>query len=348
MLRAIYAIRENSYLVSMKHVTIIVPDADLILSSVVGPFKLFTQVNNLLVAKGQEPYYRVELVSVKPAEEVDVHGGLFSIRPNQTIKDHKKTDLIILPAFSSDPAITLEKNEELTKWLIDQYNNQHAEIAALCMGGFYLANTGLLDHKEATTHWHGTEPFKALFPKVKHKAERILTDEAGLYTSAGAYSFLNLLLHLVSKYNGKEIAIWISKMFEIDISRDTQSSFIIFSSQKDHKDLTIRNAQEYIEANYNRKLSVNELSSKFALSKRSFIRRFKKATNNTPLEYIQRVRVEAAKKLLEQNTPVTDVIPQVGYTDNKAFRTVFKKYSGLSPAVYRNKYSQIGTSKLTG
>ena len=180
-----------------------------------------------------------------------------------------------------------------------------------------------------------------MFPDIKLADDKIVTDQQGLYSSGGASSYWNLLLYLVEKYTDRETAIMISKFFLLDIGKQSQSSFIIFTGQKDHGDETVKNAQEYIELNYKDKITVDELCDLFGVGRRTFERRFKKATSNTIVEYIQRVKIEAAKKQLEQGRKtVNEVMFDVGYSDTKAFRDVFKKIAGLSPIEYRNKYNK--------
>ncbi|HEX3386553.1 MAG TPA: helix-turn-helix domain-containing protein, partial [Mucilaginibacter sp.] len=138
-----------------------------------------------------------------------------------------------------------------------------------------------------------------------------------------------------------DVAVHCSKVMEIEIDHETQSPFVIFSGQKEHNDEPIKKAQVYIERNVGAKITVDQLSEMFAISRRNFERRFKKATSNTPVEYLQRVKIEAAKKSLEGGREnVNEVMYSVGYSDNKAFRTIFKKITGLSPIEYRNKYNR--------
>ena len=186
-----------------------------------------------------------------------------------------------------------------------------------------------------------TEKFKELFPNVDLVSNKIITDEKGIYSSGGANSFWNLLLYILEKYTNREMAVLFSKYYEIEIDRFSQSQFIIFNGQNSHNDEHVKKAQDFIEKNVADRISVEDLAAKFAIGRRNFERRFKKATNNTPIEYIQRVKIEAAKKSLEASRKnVTEVMYDVGYSDTKAFRTVFKKITGLSPVDYRNKYSR--------
>ena len=271
-----------------------------------------------------------------------MYDGAFAIHCNATLDEIKKTDLIIIAAITpNNIAYVLKNNYAFIPWIREQRLKHQAEIASLCVGAFFLAETGLVDNKQCATHWAVIDAFKQLYPQINVLPEKIVTDQEGIYSSGGAYSFLNLLLHLVRKYCGQEAAIFASKFFEIEMDRENQNQFAIFKGQKEHPDDLIKQAQVFIENNLAKKLSVEALATMVAISRRNFIRRFKKATANTPLEYIQRVRVEAAKKKLESTDQnVNEVMFNVGYTDTKAFRTVFKKYTGLTPMAYKNKYNR--------
>ncbi len=322
----------------MKHISILVPDGDAILSSIVGPYKVFGRVNDLLVRMGKPPAFDIQLVG--HSDETELYDGLFSIRPHVLLRDVKKTDLVIIPAIQGDVLVALERNKDFVPWILAQYKSG-AEVASLCMGAFFLASTGLMKGKKCATHWMAAGEFRKMFPDVELVADKIITDEQGIYSSGGAYSFLNLLLHLVEKYCGREIAIFCSKIFEIEIDRNCQSPFAIFNGQKDHEDEPVKNAQLFIENNFRDKITVDQLATMFTLSRRNLERRFKKATANTPVEYMQRVKIEAAKKNLESGREnINEVMYKVGYTDTKAFRGIFKKITGLSPLEYRNKYNR--------
>lgn len=322
------------------HVSILVPKGPCVLSSVVGPFKIFNKVNEYLINTGQraEPFFDIHLVGLE--SENELYDGAFAIRISDKLEKISKTDLVVIPAILGDITKSLEANSAFIPWILKQ-RREGAEVASLCMGAFLLAATGLVDGKRCTTHWLGIDAFQQMYPAVNLVAENIIVDEDGIYSSGGAYSFLNLILYLVEKYCGRETAIFCSKLFEIELDRYSQSQFAIFQSQRDHQDEAIKNAQEYIESNYTQKISIEKLAEMFALSQRNFIRRFKKATSNTPSEYIQRVKIEAAKKELESSTHnVNEIMYAVGYSDSKAFRTVFKKYTGVSPMNYKNKYNR--------
>jgi transcriptional regulator GlxA family with amidase domain len=322
----------------MKRISILVPESA-VMEAVANPRYLFTAVNQFLQAKGKPPLFKVELVGQTP--EVPVLGGIYSIRTDRLPGEADSTDLVIIPALFGDLREAVEKNKALVPWIVQQ-RERGAEVASLCLGAFLLASTGLLDGRQCSTHWAFVNEFRQMFPAVALKDGSIITDEQGIYSSGGANSYWNLLLYLVEKYTDRDTAILAAKYFAVDIDRDNQSAFMIFSGQKNHDDATVLQAQEFIEQNFPEKIMVEELADKFAVGRRSFERRFKKATGNTVVEYLQRVKIEAAKRSFESSRKnVNEVMFDVGYTDSKAFRDVFKKITGLTPVEYRNKYNKM-------
>lgn len=300
---------------------------------------ILSAVNGFLEAKDRDPLFVIELVGLN--KDSVIRKKLYSIHFEKLISEVEKTDLIIIPAIQgNDMEKALALNEPYVSWLQARHR-EGAEIASFCLGSFLLASTGLLNNKQCTTHWSAANDFRKMFPEVELLPDKIMIDENGIYSSGGALSFSNLLLYLIEKYAGRDIAVLASKTFMIDIDRDRQSPFIIFRAQKDHEDEPILKAQNFIEKNYAEKLSVDDLASMFALGRRNLERRFKKATSNTVVEYIQRVKIEAAKISLESSQHnVSEVMYKVGYNDTKAFRSTFKKITGLSPVQYRTKFKQ--------
>ena len=325
----------------MKHISILVPAGDAILDTIIGSYGLLRMANAQYKRTRQieEDYFSIDLVGL--SRESVRYRGLFQVTPTKTIHETGRTDLIIVTAISGDLEKEIENNRAFIPWIKKQRIENDAEIASLCKGALLLAETGLLNGKSCATHWTAHALFRRRYPQVHLIPEKIISEDRGIYSSGGAYSFLNFMLYLIEKYCGRETAIWCSKVSEIEFDRSGQSHFMIFSGQKEHDDEPIKKAQAYIENNYDQKLNIDELANRFAISSRSFLRRFKKATANTPLEYIQRVRIEAAKKRLESSTDtITQVMYDMGYIDSKAFRNMFRKYTGLSPVEYRNKYNR--------
>lgn len=326
----------------MKHISIVVPDGQCDLSTVscvVSACEILAEANNYWKKLGKQELYKVEMVG--SCEKVECHNGLISIQPQVNISALAQTQLIIIPSSTiRSYENATPGNKLLIDWIAGQYK-LGAEIASICSGAFMLASTGLLEGRICSTHWAHANVFRSMFPGVFLKEERLITDEHGIYTNGGAFSFLNLLIYLVEKYYDRQTAIYCSKVCQIEMDRNSQSEFAIFTGQKMHDDEIIQQAQLYIETNLTDKISMGTLSSKFAVSRRNFDRRFIKATGNTPVEYAQRVKIESAKKNLESTRKtVNEVMYDVGYSDIKAFREVFRKITGMSPLEYRNKYNK--------
>ncbi|REL23998.1 helix-turn-helix domain-containing protein [Rhodohalobacter sp. SW132] len=318
----------------MKHVSILIPHGHTSLVNIAGTHQIFNQVNNL----AEKTIFNVHLVGLTTESKQDT--GLFTVYADSTISDVNKTDLIIIPAIHTEQHEGIERNREFIPWMISHYE-KGAELASFCIGAYLLAATGLLKGKKCATHWAHAANFRQMYPDVDLVDDRIMTAEDRIYTSGGAYSYLNLLLYLIEKNAGRDAAILASKMFMIDIDKESQSPFIIFEGQKEHGDELVIKAQQVIEKQYREKMTVGEIADKLALSRRSLERRFKRATSNTIVEYIQRVKIEAAKKEFESSQKnVNEVMYEVGYSDAKSFRNLFRSVTGLTPIEYRKKYKK--------
>jgi transcriptional regulator GlxA family with amidase domain len=323
----------------MKHLTILIPNGQgNNLSSIVGAYKIFTRANEYWAQHGKKELFSIQLAGT--SKKVEFYDGLFSVKPHTSISAITKTNLIIIPSLNHTYHKAVKDNKQLIDWVENQYK-QGAEVASICTGAFILASSGLLDGKSCSTHWSAVEDFRAMFPNVNLQADKLITDEKGIYTNGGAYSFLNLIIYLIEKYYDRETAIYCSKVFQIEMDRNSQSAFTIFTGQKLHSDEVVKKAQTFIENRLQEKITIEELSSKFSVGRRNFDRRFIKATGNTPVEYSQRVKVESAKKAFENSRKtVNEVMYDVGYSDIKAFREVFRKITGMSPIEYKGRYNK--------
>jgi len=322
----------------MKNVSILVPETAII-EAVADPQYMFSAVNNFLQTSGKEPLFDIQLVSL--TKTVKLNNSSFTVHADKLLNEVKKTDLVFIPAISGDIPTALELNKDYIPWIVQQHENG-SEIASLCIGAFLLAATGLLNGKKCSTHWNAAGLFRNMFPEVELVDAKVITEENGIYSSGGANSYWSLLLYLVEKYTDRETAILASKYFLVDIDKSSQSPFAIFKGQKEHNDEAVKDVQDYIEQNIEQKITVDVLADKVAVGRRSFERRFKRATHNSVLTYIQRVKIEAAKRSFESSRKnINEVMYDVGYTDTKAFRTTFKKITGLTPIEYRNKYNKL-------
>jgi len=315
----------------MKHLSILVPNEQTNMSTVaciIGAFQVFSEANNYLIRKGETAIFKIELVGATKNDFLE--NNLLSIKHQSTINELDKTNLIIIPAsLIRSYEMASKNNKLLIDWLSKQYK-QGAEIASMCAGSFMLASTGLLAGKTCSTHWALSESFRELFPDVNLRTDKLITDENGIYTNGGAYSFLHLLMYLVEKFYDRQTAIHCAKYFQIDLDRNLQAVFSIFNGHKKHNDDAILMAQKFIEDNYQDKISIEKLSTDLSIGRRNFDRRFIKATGLTPLDYLQRVKIEASKKMFETTRKtVNEIMYEVGYNDAKAFRDVFSRVTGL-------------------
>jgi len=293
-------------------------------SSLVGPLDMFNQLN--VIQQNFRPDIKIPKVE---AEIIDFHN----------LSSSENFDLIILPAMQFNHIENvLENSGDLVNWLIKQYKSG-TEIASICLGAFLLAKTGLLNSKDATTHWMGAPLFKKMFPEVNLVDDKFITDNRSIYSSGGAYSFTTLIIYLIEKYFGHDMAVLTSKVFLIHLHDSNQTGYKILNLQKNHNDETIVEIQKYIENNLDKPLLLEDLAQKANLSLRTFIRRFKNATGDTPNVYIRKVRVEKAKKLLENtDTRVEELCFETGYSDFASFRKTFKKIAGQTPSEYKKLY----------
>lgn len=320
-------------------VSVFVPQYGVI-EAITPPFRTFNTANEFLTVFGKEPVFEVEYVGLN--EYVPANNGEYTVKTDRLLKDVTHTDLLIIPPTFGDTNAGIQANVEAIPYFRKLHANG-SSLASLCIGAFLLAETGLLDGKKCSTHWAHISEFREKYPNIEVEDGAIITEHDNIYSSGGASSLWNLILYLVEKFSDRETAVMISKYFALDIGRDNQSQFAIFRGQKNHGDSDIQKVQDYIEQQYEKKLTVEELANLINTGRRTFERRFKDATNNTPLEYLQRVRMEAAKRFFEASRRnVAEVMYDVGYTETKAFRDIFKKITGLTPIEYRNKFARVG------
>ncbi|HTI08102.1 MAG TPA: helix-turn-helix domain-containing protein [Puia sp.] len=311
-------------------------------ASIVDARSVFRKVNELLKAQGKKELFEIQIIG--ESREVVIEDGLITIRVDRVSHEIDKTDLIIIPALRGDMLSAGHYNRFFVDWIIKQYK-KNAEVASLCTGAFMLAFTGLLKNKKCTTHWQYANEFRFFYPDINLVDGKIIVEQNGLYSSGGSNAYWNLLLFLVEKYVSREMAILVAKYFVVNLDKIAQTPFIVFNGLKEHADKKVLQAQEFIEQHYFEKITVEDLAEKLFLTRRTFERRFKKCTNCTVLEYLQKVRIEASKKALEAGRkPVDEIMTDVGYFDSQTFRELFKKITGLTPVEYRNKYrKQVAT-----
>ena len=308
-------------------------------STAIGPMEVFRHAGslwNILTGTKLEPRFRVTTASADGGP-VRCDGDI-QIHPNVALKDVGKTDLIFVPTTGLSVNDVLERNESIVPWL-KRRSSRGVTIASVCSGVGLVAAAGLLDGKRATTHWGLAEKFRELYPRVKWMPELMVTEDRGFYCGGGVNASLDLAVYLVERFSGHEVAMQTAKALLIEMPRAWQAGFAIVPLKTDHSDDTISSAQEWIHKNFAKTFPLEDPAERVGMSVRNFVRRFKKATGDSPLIYLQKLRVAAAKRMLESNhRNMQEISHAVGYQDVPFFRSLFQRHTGISPSEYRNRF----------
>lgn len=320
----------------MKTIGLVLP-YDYKLFSVASILDVFETANALYATAKKDLPFKISIVQLP--EQLAASGKTFHGHPVKSVQSALKPDIILLPAFTTtDFKRTIEKNKAYLPWLQKQFK-KGAEIASFCTGAYLFAASGLLNGRLATTHADACPDLMVGFPRVFVKPGRTLTIDERRYTSGGSTSAFHLLIFLIQKYCGNEIAVRISKIFAIDLNRHQQSYFSTFRPLHSHNDDMVKKIQKKLEANYLTIGTIEEVIRDMPASRRNIVRRFKQITGVPPIEYLQHIRIEKAKRQLEQtNLSISEIINETGYSDPKSFRKIFLKLVGVSPLEYRNKF----------
>jgi len=308
-------------------------------STATGPLEVFRHTGtlwNFLTGSPGAPRFRVTTASADGrAVRCD---GTVRIQPDAALSDIRKTDLIFIPTTGISIGDAVERNARVVPWL-KRWHKRGAAIASVCSGVGLVAATGLLDGRRATTHWALAERFSKEYPRVKWMPELMVTEDHGLYCGGGVHAALDLSLYLVEKYCGHEIAMQSAKAMLIEMPRAWQAGFAIVPLKTEHDDEIISSAQEWLHRNFHKNFPLETPARSVGMSLRNFVRRFKQATGDSPLQYLQKLRIAAAKRLLEGgHRTVQEISDAVGYQDVAFFRNLFQRHTGVSPSMYREKF----------
>ncbi|MCE9669826.1 GlxA family transcriptional regulator [Myxococcus stipitatus] len=305
-------------------------------SSVTGPLDVFAMANLLSRQQGRAEPFQAELVSVHPRAPHSFHG--LALSSARVPGPAERFDVVLVPAVVGHLEGSVA-DRCAADWLVTQHT-RGAKVAAVCAGAFLLASSGLLEGREATTHWGLARAFEARFPRVTLKPELLLVDHGDVLTAGGITAYLDLCLHLVARLASPELAALCAKMLLVEPGRRFQAPYAVHAAPREHGDTAVLRAQEWLEEHLSEPVSLADVARVASLGARTLLRRFRKATGDTPLDYVQRLRVEAARRLLE-TTPrtVEDISQAVGYADPTSFRRRFKARTGLTPDAYRRRFA---------
>jgi transcriptional regulator GlxA family with amidase domain len=311
-------------------------------STAIGPIEVFHSAGllwNWLHGAAMEPRFRVRTASIDGGSVSSLCS--LGLTPECSIQDIERTDIIILPASGWDMMDRIAQNTSLLPWL-RKWHSRGAYIAGICTGVAFLAECGLLDGRQATTHWAVADIMRQRYPEVLWRPEQFVTQDGRLFCSGGVYASIDLSLYLVEKFCGHEIALQCAKSLLVSMPRSRQSGYSVLPLSPPHSDDKIRQAEEYLQEDFGRDVSIEMLADRIGMSPRNFIRRFKAATGRLPGAYIQMLRVSVAKELLERGAvSIRNVSSKIGYEDVAFFRSLFKRHTGMTPAEYRKRFVQM-------
>jgi len=317
-------------------------------STSITPIEIFSSAGvlwNTLTGQAGDPYFCVRTASLD-GNGVRTATPLI-LEPDCAVEDVGATDVVFLPAIRADLGAALTANAALLPWL-RHWRAGGAAIAAVCTGTALLAEAGLLDGRPATTHWAFGELCRQRYPQVRWQIERMVTDSDNVLCGGGVYASIDLCLHLVEKYCGHEVATQTAKALLLQTPRTWQAAYAADPPRASHGDRQIQQAQEWLLRNFAQDIRVEDLASRIGMSPRTFARRFKAATGETPINYLHALRIISAKQLLEYDLKsVRQVSREVGYEDLTFFRRLFKRYTGSPPREYRDRFGTGGPPRVT-
>ncbi len=298
------------------------------------------------VTPSPKPYFQASLRTLDGAPYLDVNGR--KVTPDDRIDAEPLPDLVIVPDIHADFSQPLPKDlAGLADW-IAKIHATGATVTSICSGTFLLAASGVLDGKEATTHWGVADIISSQFPDIRIRKERILCPAGeghNLITAGGASSWADLILYLIARLVDPEAARRVAKVWLLNTHNDGQLNFASLANARQHEDKIITDAQVWLSENYMKASPVTEAVERSGMSARGFLRRFRRATGQSPAEYIQCLRIEEAKQLLETTQmAIDDIANDVGYSEPSSFRSAFRKHVGMSASVYRRKWQALNVS----
>lgn len=309
-------------------------------SGIAGMLDLFTLANweqKRLSPGSGALFCHTKVVTVDGEPVISFNRQL--VTANGSLEDCQDIDLLIVPGVMGRPDHLLEQTELVT-WIGEQHQNG-AVVASACSGAFLLAEAGILHGRQATTHWQLGERFRQRYPKVDLKIDQLIIDGVDYLCAGGTGAHIDLALHLIEKYGSRALARTCARMMLIDGNRRDQAPFVKFKGSREHIDDPIHKVQQWLDRYYREKISVRVMAKRSGLNERTFLRRFRKATGEAPLEYLQKMRIEKAKQLLlRTDQPLETITTAVGYVDLSSFRRLFRQVVGISPTAYRQRFGE--------
>jgi transcriptional regulator GlxA family with amidase domain len=309
-------------------------------STAIGPLEVFRDAGrlwNTLLGEPEEPHFRVRAAT--PGRRPVRPDGPYSILPDEALEEISPADLVFVPSIGLELEATLTANSELISFLGEAHAGG-ALVAGVCSGVALLAEAGILNGRRATTHWALAERYRTRFPAVHWQPDLLVTEDDGVCCGGGVYSSIDLAIYLVEKFCSRRVALECARSLVIEMPRACQAGFSVLPVGNRHSDDSVARAEQWIHEHCREDFRFEHLAHELGMSPRNFIRRFKGATGLRPLDYLQRIRVRAARRMLEEgDARIEEIGGLVGYEDTAFFRRLFKRETGLTPSAYRKQFS---------
>ncbi len=308
-------------------------------STSMAPLEIFACAGSLwglLTGNAVEPRFRVRTATIDGRGTK--HFVPVTIEPTVSLADVGSTDLVMVPTAGMNLDEARRSNAGVVDWIAGR-GRQKTAIAGVCTGVSLLAAAGLLDGREATTHWGVVNQCRAMYPKVHWNTERFVTESDNIFCGGGLYASIDLSLHIVERFCGHEVAVQTAKALLLETPRISQTAYAGQPPRSAHEDEPIQRAQKWLFGHFREAVELDELAAQVGMSPRNFARRFKAATGEAPLAYLHRLRIDAARHALEnQRRSVQEISTDVGYEDVAFFRHLFRRHTGSSPRDYRARF----------
>ena len=324
------------------HVSLVaIPDAVIStltgIYDVLGSFRMLARAEPSIPA---EPPFAIEIVATQRGS-VALASGM-PVEAHRAASELGRTDIIIVPSILlGAEGWKAGRYPELVEWL-GRMHARGAQLCSACSGVFLLAETGLFDGRETTVHWGYAAEFARTFPQVPLRPDRVLVvsgEREELVTSGASMTWHDLVLYLIARHVGATAAQTVARYFALQWHHDGLAPYIVFQGRKDHGDAAIADAQAWLSTHFSVGSPVEEMVRRSGLAERTFKRRFTEATGFAPIDYVQRLRIEDAKRRLERtDAPADEISWKVGYEDAAFFRRLFKRVTGLTPGAYRRRF----------
>jgi transcriptional regulator GlxA family with amidase domain len=298
---------------------------------------------NLVRSENLQNLFRVRIVS--PDKQPFTCGNNIPVNPQCFIEDDPEASILILPELWLGPDEDMKgRYPQLMEWIRHKYR-QGTSLYSACSGAVMLAESGLLDGCPATSHWGYQDLFSKHYPRVKFKPEPnlVFADHAGrIVTAGGTTSWHDLAIHIISRHAGTGEALRIAKVYLLKWHGEGQLPYASLVTNTPHADHVVRSCEQWLKHNYRSRNAIQQVVEQAKIPERTIKRRFKAATGTTLIEYLQNLRIEEAKRLLETGQmPVDDISIEVSYEDPSFFRRLFKRLTGLTPAQYRRMFQPV-------